>query len=125
MSRDLDQDYVELKRVLKEAYNQAASGKGKERHACDKPFVNQPILEIARMVGDGYLLGQAMKKTQESQRLPTTQAKVKELLGAINYLAAAVIYHQEKEVGEVGCEQSNSEPVPYHILLKELGKCKS
>lgn len=87
--------YSELEQVLIRAYKQAAFGKGKERHANDKPFVDQPILAITRMVGDGYPLGQAMKKSQEAARLPTIEMKVKELLGAINYLAATIIYYEE------------------------------
>ena len=86
--------YAALWRVLGAAYDQAANGKGKERHANDKPFTAQPIMEIARMVGPGYQLGQAMKKAQEAggmiQRGQPDRAKA-ELLGAINYLAACVL----------------------------------
>jgi len=61
----------------------------------ETPFDRQPICEIARMVGPGYCLGQAMKKAQESARLPRDRAEA-ELLGAINYLAAAVIVLRER-----------------------------
>ena len=92
--------YAELRRVLDAAYEQAANGKGKERHANDKPFTAQPIMEIARMVGPGYQLGQAMKKAQEAggmiQRGQPDRAKA-ELLGAINYLAACVLMIEEAE----------------------------
>ncbi len=87
--------YDELADVLVEALNQAQSGKGKERHATDKPFLQQPIMHLRRMVGSGYTLGQAMKKAQESQRLPADQAEV-DLLGAINYLAAEVLARREE-----------------------------
>ena len=90
--------YAPLRRVLDAAYDQAANGKGKERHANDKPFTNQPIMEIARMVGPGYQLGQAMKKSQEAggmiHRGQPDRAKA-ELLGAINYLAACVMLIDE------------------------------
>lgn len=94
--------YKELKWTLDEAFSQAACGKGKERHVAtqDQAFVDQPILVITRMVGPGFPLGQALKKAQESMRLPTTEAKVKELLGAINYLAAAIIYYKEIQANE-------------------------
>ena len=86
--------YAALRRVLDAAYEQAANGKGKERHANDKPFTAQPIMEIARMVGPGYQLGQAMKKSAESfgmiQRGQPDRARA-EMLGAINYLAACVL----------------------------------
>lgn len=83
-----DDGYDSLRYVLTLAIEQASVGKGKERHANGKPFDRQPIMEIGRMVGSGYPLGQAMKKAQESTRLPPDRAKA-ELLGAINYLAAA------------------------------------
>ena len=92
--------YAELRRVLDAAYEQAANGKGKERHANNKPFTAQPIMEIARMVGPGYQLGQAMKKAQEAggmiQRGQPDRAKA-ELLGAINYLAACVLLIEEDQ----------------------------
>jgi hypothetical protein len=84
--------YKALETALKAAYAQAAEGKGKERHANGKAFERQPIMEIARMVGPGYQIGQAMKKGQEAMgmhaRGETARAQA-ELLGAINYMAAA------------------------------------
>lgn len=85
-----DDGYDSLRHVLALALEQASVGKGKERHANGKAFDRQPIMEIGRMVGSGYPLGQAMKKAQESTRLPPDRAKA-ELLGAINYLAAAYL----------------------------------
>lgn len=88
--------YEPLMRVLIEALNQAQYGKGKERHANDLPFLDQPIMEIGRMVGPGFNVGQAIKKGQESMRMPETERKVAELLGGIVYLASAVILLREK-----------------------------
>jgi hypothetical protein len=82
--------YESLALVLQRAFIQAAHGKGKERHANALPFDQQPMQTIASQVGVGFLLGQAIKKTQESQTLAPAHA-VAELLGAINYLAGAVI----------------------------------
>lgn len=79
-----------LAEVLGRAYAQASVGKGAERHARGEPFHEQIIIEGARRFGVGSLLFQAYKKSEESQRLPKDRA-VAELLGAINYLAAAVI----------------------------------
>jgi hypothetical protein len=87
--------YEELAEVLGEAIGQAQHGKGKERHADGKPFLRQPMLEIGRMVGPGYMLGQAMKKAQEAARLPGKDKKIAELLGAINYLAGCVLLLRE------------------------------
>lgn len=82
--------YDSLRDVLTRAYTQAASGKGHERHAVGKPFDQQPMQELISLYGVGFALGQAAKKAQESQRLPACH-DVAELLGAINYLAGAVI----------------------------------
>lgn len=82
--------YADLALVLQRAFNQAAHGKGKERHAQGEPFSHQVMQDMARRFGVGALLGQAFKKSEESQRLPQERA-VAELLGAINYLAGAVI----------------------------------
>ncbi len=52
---------------------------------------------ISRLIGshDG-LLYQAVKKIQESKRMDK-DAAVRELLGAINYIAGAVIFLEAKE----------------------------
>jgi len=83
--------YESLADVLRRAYDQSARGKGAVRHAQkDEPFTNQVILQGAARFGIGALLFQAFKKSEESQRLKAGPA-VNELLGAIVYLAAAVI----------------------------------
>tara|TARA_R110000772_G_scaffold51809_4_gene118868 strand:+ start:1008 stop:1358 length:351 start_codon:yes stop_codon:yes gene_type:complete len=92
--------YVELERVLNLAVDQAANGKGKERHAITqgvfRPFHEQPICSIGRMAGVGYTIGQAMKKGHEACELPRDRA-LTEILGAINYLAASYILIEEKK----------------------------
>lgn len=89
-------EYETLAEVLAGAIEQAAFGKGKERHALgEEYFENQKICEIGRRVGYGYQLGQAIKKAYEAPRLPG-QASVRELHGAINYLAATIILMEEE-----------------------------
>jgi hypothetical protein len=100
--------YESLAKVLQAALNQAQSGKGKERHAADEPFHEQEICQNTRAVGYGYPLGQARKKAREALRLLETKgpdAAIAECLGAINYLAAAVIVMQEQDDGKAGDEQ--------------------
>lgn len=82
--------YEPLMAILVEAFDQAAHGKGKERHAQALPFVDQPMQQLIALYGPGFALGQAAKKSQESQRLPHDRARA-ELLGAIVYLAGAII----------------------------------
>ena len=89
-------EYISLGLVMQSALEQASKGKGRERHASEgESYEDQIICEVARRVGLGYPLGQAVKKIYESQRL-IPQLGVQELLGAMNYLAAAVIVMQER-----------------------------
>lgn len=92
ISVEIPRGYDKLFGVLVRAFEQASAGKGKERHASDGiSFEDQPISAINRTLGsvDGFLY-QAGKKAAESRRLPPGRAQA-ELLGAINYLAGAVI----------------------------------
>lgn len=92
-------DYHPLAAALASAYYQSVSGKGHERHnAQGLPFVDQPILRIARSVGCGFPLGQAIKKTEEAATMlgrEQEEAAIHELKGAIVYLAAAIIRIEE------------------------------
>lgn len=88
--------YQGLATVLERSLNQAQNGKGNERHQVgETSFEQQPICELARLYGTGYNFGQAAKKAHETSQLSTKEAKVNELLGAINYLAAAVLVIEE------------------------------
>lgn len=102
-------DYADLRAVLDEAYNHAARGKGKERHANGRPFADQPMMTITRDVGLGFPLGQAMKKAQEAGGMADRgeyEAAVKECLGAINYLAGAVMRARELEADYISGERA-------------------
>ena len=94
---ELNTKYDSLYKVLLSAYNQASNGKGKERHANDEDFKEQKIVTLNKQIGSNHgAIFQACKKAQESARLPHDRA-IAELLGAINYLAAAVIILQEEK----------------------------
>ena len=92
MTIDIPEGYESLGSVLAEAVAQAAGGKGAERHAeKGEPFSDQLIMSIPKRLGPGgecFCLGQAVKKICESRRLPPDRARA-ELLGAVNYIAAA------------------------------------
>jgi hypothetical protein len=95
-------NYTTLRAILDAAFSHAATGKGKERHARDLPFDDQPIMQTTRLVGPGFPLGQAIKKAGEAAgmiergELSTAEA---ECLGAINYLAGAVAWMREQKNG--------------------------
>lgn len=87
--------YGKLGDVLHSAFHQAARGKGKDRHADEKPFHEQSMARITQRRGIGHPLGQADKKTEEAQRMlerGEDDKAVHELLGAIIYLAGAIIH---------------------------------
>jgi hypothetical protein len=84
--------YDALRAVLLRALEQAEHGKGKERHASEgEAFHEQQIVKFGEWLGSCHFqVGQACKKAIESTRLPRDRA-VAELLGAMVYLAAAVL----------------------------------
>ena len=90
--------YESLRRVLDAAYEQAARGKGRERHALDGAgFDNQPMQRLIDAHGLGFATGQACKKAEEALYLDHDAMRA-ELLGAIVYLAGAIVWIDRKEV---------------------------
>lgn len=88
--------YEPLLAILVEALEQAQNGKGLERHADGKPFLEQPICTIGRRKGLGFTEGQVWKKIMEVDNLPTTEAKIREMISIIVYAAADVILLKER-----------------------------
>lgn len=96
--------YDDLAAVLAAAFYQAARGKGKERHANALPFNQQPMQQIARRRGIGFILGQADKKSEEAQGMlerGSVAAFEHEILGAIVYLAGAVIFARQQAAEQI------------------------
>lgn len=92
--------YLRLNNIFRQAFEQACYGKGKERHANDRPFVEQSICQITRDLGTAFPKGQAVKKILESKKLRTLRgvdAEIQELRGAMVYLAAAILVIEETE----------------------------
>jgi hypothetical protein len=98
--------YYSLETALLDAFRQASKGKGKERHANDKPFEDQPIFWIDEHF-KSFQLGQAVKKMHESQGMEPAQA-IHELRGSIVYISARIItlqkyqklIHSDEEKGQ-------------------------
>lgn len=87
--------YDTLRHALESAYQQAAHGKGAERHANALPFHEQPMQKTADLHGLGFITGQVTKKLQEAQGMLTrgqTDAALREIHGAIVYAAGAAVY---------------------------------
>lgn len=90
-------EYESLFDVLVGAFEQASRGKGRERHANNLPFEVQPMQTLSdALQDDAGMAFQAMKKIRESRGLPK-DAAIRELHGAINYIAGMVIWRQKQE----------------------------
>ncbi|MNZ47730.1 hypothetical protein D3C78_654550 [compost metagenome] len=88
--------YEQLQDVLQAAMDQAAKGKGAERHANDLPFHEQRMQSISAMLdSDAGMAYQVCKKIAEARGM-SHDARERELLGAIVYTAGMVIYHRER-----------------------------
>ncbi len=88
--------YEVLADVLAKAYDQAARGKGVQRHGLGKPYLENPIIKEVIELGPASLVYQVRKKSREAMNLPFNMAK-EEMLGAIVYAAALYIYYDIKE----------------------------
>jgi hypothetical protein len=84
-----DPKFGPYRHQLMRAYKMVAEGKGQQRHGAGRAWNDQPIITISRAVGEGFPIGQAMKKLEESTRM-VPEAAVLELLGSIGYICAAV-----------------------------------
>lgn len=95
--------YEMLVAVLQDAHDQAAIGKGDERHANGLPFHEQRMQQISTQLdSDKGMAFQVCKKISEGLQFDDHQRREAELLGAINYLAGIVIYHRNRQpVGAV------------------------
>lgn len=94
-SKEWDEDnYTALAGVFDLAMEQAAQGKGAERHASGERFEEQVMVRLTGLYGLGFPFGQVAKKCQEAARMvgwEQPDRAVAEILGAMNYLAGAVI----------------------------------
>lgn len=93
---DIPEGYEGLFTTLYAAFEQAAHGKGHERHASDGvPFEEQSAQQICNLLGtaDG-MAHQAIKKINEARGLPHARM-IAELHGAIIYIAGMIIWHQQ------------------------------
>src|SRR5690349_12177269 len=85
-----------LEDIFKSAVEQATKGKG-TRHGGDiTPFMNQPWSHYYDLHGRGFLTGQAAKKLEEAASLRHGPEFENEALGAIVYIAMAILKEREK-----------------------------
>lgn len=97
----IEKGYEKLVAVFQAAHDQAAHGKGKERHANNLPFHKQRMQTISTTIGSEQgMVYQVVKKMTEGLQFTDHDKREDELLGAINYLAGIVIYHREAMLSE-------------------------
>lgn len=94
-------NYDALMSVLMDAFSQATEGKGAERHAAGMNFEDQDMMKIMNEYGPDFAFGQALKKIREGRRLGTKRLR-HELIGAIVYLAGAVVWIDKEATKEAG-----------------------
>jgi len=94
--------YEPLAEVLRLALEQAQGGKGKERHATEQPFVEQPSMADARLLGVAGPVFQARKKLLEASRCceVAPERAIPDLLGAMVYAAMAVLVIEGRAAGK-------------------------
>ncbi|MDY0250752.1 MAG: hypothetical protein RBR45_11965 [Pseudomonas sp.] len=104
----IEKGYEKLVAVFQAAHDQAAHGKGKERHANGLPFRKQRMQSISKLLDspDGMAY-QVVKKMTEGLQFEDRQQREKELLGAINYLAGIVIFFREAGEGSIVPAEGN------------------
>lgn len=85
-----------LDEVFAAALEQVTSGKGEERHGNGQGFIDQPWRRIADTHGTGFLTGQAAKKLEEAQRFSEHERWEREMLGAMVYIAMAILHTRLK-----------------------------
>lgn len=82
-----------LRAIYSDAIDQLTKGKG-ERHGGDAtPFLEQRWLALSDAFGGQGLFWQAGKKLEEAMG-KEGEARERELLGALNYLAMGILYEQ-------------------------------
>ena len=120
--------YEQLANVLQDALDQAQAGKGSQRHANGKPFLEQPIITDGRACGLAGPAFQARKKILEALHCPYEERAVQDLLGAIVYTAAMVILKEEErqkreDVPEMNAALKTPRPEVYggHVVCSGCG----
>lgn len=105
--------YEQLAEILEAAYDQAAKGKGAERHANGLPFHKQPMQIGSDLLGsDAGLAFQAIKKIREGREFEDLHRVERELLGAMVYIAGMIIWHRRQDPREAMPAIVNPGPFP-------------
>jgi hypothetical protein len=102
LAQDIDLGLVEFQDILGQALEQVTVGKGDERHGNGAQIYDQPWFSIANASGNGFLTGQAIKKTMEAASMLgkpgySGERFERELLGAIAYISFAIMHNRSMD----------------------------
>lgn len=106
--------YELLANILTDAFEQASTGKGKERHGRGLPWHKQAIFTLGRQYGPGGTGFQAAKKIGEAMGMIERgdfEAAEREILGTIVYAAATVALVREK-AKQIAPVVVDADPIP-------------
>jgi hypothetical protein len=78
--------------VFAAVVDQVTQGKGRRHGGDETPFLWQPWVSIANAAGNGFLVGQGIKKAMESGGKGDFSSWETEVLGAVAYLSMAVLH---------------------------------
>ena len=85
-----------LESVFTAAIEQAVNGKGTRHGGGLTPFLEQPWAHYYELHGRGFLTGQAAKKLEEAASLRHGPEFESEAIGAMVYIAMAILKEREK-----------------------------
>lgn len=86
-----EERYEALQAILDDAFRFAAYGKGEERHGHGGlAWPEQRHVKIMKAVGQGFSVGQAIKKLEEGYNMQEWDRTRAEYLGAMTYIASAI-----------------------------------
>jgi hypothetical protein len=109
-----------FKATLEDVAKQVFDGKGSKRHGNGKSLKDQIWYTISENVGEGFCLGQAMKKIHElSTKRENIDAWNTEILGAMSYLVFAYLWfnnHQGKMPGMKSVQEPGVEPLTSDVI---------
>lgn len=88
---DVNYNYECFVPIMQAMVDQMQTGKGAVRHGEDVPFMQQMTYKIVSECS-GFAVGQMIKKGMESNRIYNIGAKIRELLGAVNYGMIEILY---------------------------------
>jgi hypothetical protein len=126
MTQETPQEHP-LQYVFNAVVDQAMHGKGVRHGGCEVLFYDQPWRQIADDCGEGFLMGQCIKKAREAQRRwrkgeLSKEAYLIEIFGALAYGAMAALHVTGNPKSMTDFAKSAHQNNPAIEYFKKLGE---